>query len=232
MLKSLALLLATALLLGCANKPTGPKPVVRSIAILPATLPTNYSLQNLSSVQLVVPIAGIGYAISSKEKAKVLTQRMAEPSFRIDEDLTNAVADTLRKKGYEVTILTDVKRRPNDPDSLEVSEVKHTSDALVHVYFTAVGVVSPRNTTEYFPRMNAFVLCYTPANKSYPYETSVYYGFDADDDKSYSIAADASEKYGDFDVVLNSLEKVRTNFRASARKVGERLAEQVHVNLR
>ena len=190
------LLATTALLVGCASKPadTGPKPVVRSIAIVPATLPTYYSLQNLSTVQFFVPIASIGYAMNSKEKAKLLTARLPSQSFRIDEDLTSTLADSLRKMGYEVTVLTDIKRLLDDPDSQELNKLKHTSDAVVHIYFSDVGVLSPRSTTDYLPRMNVSVITYTVANKAYPYESTIYYGADATSDKSYSIEAAASDR--------------------------------------
>lgn len=234
MLKTLLLTAFAALIVGCASKPvyTGPKPIVRTIAIIPATLPQYYSLQNLSAIQFLVPIANIGYAMNSKEKAKLLTERIPAISFRIDEDLTAAVAESLRSKGYEVTVLSDVKRRPNDPDSIEYESFPHSTDALLHVYFSDVGVVSPRTTTDYLPRVNVSAMTFVKQNRSYPYETTIYYGVDSKEGTDYSIAADPKHSYPDFESIINNLDLVRSNIRTSVGRIAQRIAEQAHAALK
>ena len=219
-----------ALLIGCSSQPidSGPKPVVRTISILPASLPQYYSLQNLTAVEFLVPIVGLGYMLNAKEKAKLLTDRLPTPTFRIDEDLTSAVAESLRSKGYVVTVLADIERVPGDPDWFDYERVPHSTDALMHVYFSDVGVVSPRTTPNYLPRVNVSVIAYVPQNKSYPYETTLYYGIDAKAGTDYSVMADPKHSYPDFDFIVNNLDLVRSNIRASLNDIGQRIAEQAH----
>ena len=233
MRRLLLLAALAATVAGCATKsgPIGPKPVVKSIEIIPATLPTYYSLQNLSAVQFLVPIAALGYSMNSKEKAKQLTERLPAATFRIDDQLTNTVAELLRQKGYAVSVLSDAKRRPDSPDWFDYEQVPHSADALIHVYFSDVGVESPRSTTDYIPRMNVSVMSYTKQNKGYPYETTIYYGVDAKAGTEYSVVADPKHLYPDFDFMLNNLETVRENFKGSVKLVAERIAAQLHAAL-
>ncbi len=233
MLKTLFLAASAALLIGCASKPvdTGPKPVVRTISVVSATLPQYYSLQNLSAVQFLIPIASLGYSMNSRDKAKLLTDKLPAPSFRPDEDLTTAVADALRSKGYEVTILKDVKRTPDRPDSINLETLPHETDALVHVYFSDVGVESPRTTTNYLPRVNVNSLVYVRQNQSYPFDSVVYYGVDAREGKDWAMAADPKHAYPDFDFMVNNLDVVRSQFSQSAKQIGQRLAERIHAAL-
>jgi hypothetical protein len=233
-LKHLLLLLATVFLFGCASKqvPTGPKPVVRSIALVPATLPQAYSLQNLSAVQFLVPIASLGYAMNSKAKAALLTQKIAADSFRIDQDLTDAVMNALRSKGYEVNMVSDLKRVVGSPDYIEYEKLPHVGDALVHVYFADVGIESPRSSTNYFQRVNVNTMVYVQQNKSYPYESAIYYGVDAKPGKEWAIEADPTLVYPDFDFVINNLETVRTNFKTGVKLAAERIADNIHAALK
>jgi hypothetical protein len=233
--KSMLLGLAAAVLVGCSTPPpTGPKPVVRTIDLVPATLPQYYSLQNQSTVTLFIPIASIGYSMNAKAKAKLFTEKLPDTGFRPDEELTNTVATALRAKGYEVNVLQDIKRLPDSADYIDLAKFAHKADALVHVYFSDVGIGSPRNTTDYFPRVSVTTTVYLQGNKSWPYESGIYYGMDArdakdaQDDKSSYVTSDPNYKYSDFDDVMANLDMVRKHLKAGAVAAGLRIAEQVH----
>jgi hypothetical protein len=223
-------------LLGCTSKPAvvPTKPVIKSIALVPATTPKTYSLRYVSSASMFIPIAAFAEREKSKEQAKILTERLSGGAFRPDEDLTNSVAEALRAKGYRVTVLKDVKRYADSPDSLEddIEDLTRDTDALVHVQFYDVGVETPRRSNEYLPRMNVYVSTYIRQNSTYPFRQTFYYGIDASEGRSNSIIHDPKHTYPDFDAMINSIDLVRSNFRVGATKVGERLAEQVHLAIK
>lgn len=168
--------------------------------------------------------------MSSSDRAKVLNAKLPDPSFRLDETLTNAVADRLRTSGYDVTILKDVRRRAGSPDRLEqdLSEIATTSDAVLHLYFEDVVVESPRRTTDYLPRISVSAATFVRQNKSYPYYPTVYYGVDATEPKEYYIPQDPKHVYADFDAIVNNLVTMRTHFQAGTSTVGVRVADRVH----
>jgi hypothetical protein len=205
--------------------------VIKSIAIVPATGPHVYSLHNRSAIQFLVPIAALGYAMSSSDRAKVLNEKLPDPSFRLGETFTNSVAERLRANGYEVTILTDVKRKPGSPDTLEqdLADVPTTADAVLHLSFYDVGVESPRGSTDYLPRLNVYTTTYVRQNSSYPYEATVYYGIDASEAKEYYIPHDPKHVYNDFDAIIKDPQALRSNLSSGAAAVGVRVAERVHL---
>lgn len=225
---------AAALLAGCASRPAAPveKAVIRSVALVPATLPQQYSLENKTAAQFIAPIIGIGYRLNSRQKARLLTEKLPAPDFRIDRDLTTAVAEGLRARGYQVTVLDDIPRLEGDPDWFRYEEVAHSADVLLHVYFSDVGVESPRTSMQYLPRLNVSVMSYVPKNASWPYETTLYYGIDASAGTDHSIVADPRHAFPDFDHMMGNLDAVRAGFRQPIAAIGQRIAEQAHAAFR
>jgi hypothetical protein len=228
--------LLAALVAACGSAPEVeqvPKPIVKTIAIVPPASPRSYSLQNLSAVQFLVPIAALGYGIHSSQRQAELNSKLPDPTFRLDETLANAVADRLRDNGYEVTILNNVERDPESPDSLklELSDLETSADAVVHLYFEAVGVESPRRTTDYLPRISANVATFVRSNSSYPYYATVYYGVDATQPSHYHIPQESRHTYSNFAALIDNIENVREHFRQGTITVGNRIADRVHLAL-
>jgi hypothetical protein len=233
LIKVLLLALAAAVLAGCAAPaPKGPKPVVRTIDLIPATLPQYYTLQNESAVTFFVPIAGIAYGMNAKAQAKLLTEKLPAAGFSPDENLTNAVAAALREKGYEVNVLKNVQRLPGSPDSIDYAKLAHKADALAHVYFSDVGLHSPRNNTDYLSRVIVYSQVYVQSDKSWPHGASYAYGSGAQDYKEYGVAGDPSHKFSDFDDVMANLEKLRNHVNVGAKAIGQLVAERIHLDIK
>jgi hypothetical protein len=234
MLKLALSLLVITSFLGCVSKPvsTGPKPVIRTVALIPATLPQQYSIQSTTAIQFLIPIAAAAAAIDSKAKAKTFADKLRSPDFQIDQELTGAVVESLKAKGYEVTLLQNIQRSADSPDYFDYPKLSHSADATVHVYFSDVGLESPRGKTEFFQRVNVTGMVYVPQNKTYPYESSIFYGIDAKEGKEWAILADPKHVYPSFDFVLSNLDTVRANFKVGVKLVAERLADQIHGAIR
>lgn len=216
---------------GCASRQpavTAPKPVVKSIALVPATPPQNFSLYYSSSIPGLIGL--LVQKETSKDQGRVFNEKILDPGFRLDQELTDSVAEGLRAKGYSVTVLKDVKRSSESPDSLEVDleELGRSMDAVVHFYFYEVGVESPRRTNEYRPRLNVYVSTFVREDSSYPFRQYFYYGVDATAGAPNSIVHDPKHAYPDFDTLVNNIERVRSDLRVGATQVGQRVAEQVH----
>jgi hypothetical protein len=234
MLKLFPTLLVTISLFGCASKPvnTGPKPVIRSVALIPATLPQQYSIQSTTAIQFLIPIAAAAAAVDSRAKTKAFADKLRSPDFQIDQELTDTVVASLKAKGYDVTVLQNLQRSVDSPDYFDYSKLSNSADAMVHVYFSDVGLESPRGKTEFFQRVNATGMVYVPQNKTYLYEASVYYGIDAKEGKDWAIMADPKHVYPSFEFVLNNLDTARANFKIGVKLVAERLADQIHAAIK
>jgi len=95
LLAATTFLFATA----CSTQPkvVAPKPVIKSIAIIPATSPTNYTLENVSAVQFLIPLAATVNYLDSKQKAKEFNEKLATQRPSLGPRFTDEVAQSLSR---------------------------------------------------------------------------------------------------------------------------------------
>jgi hypothetical protein len=230
------LLVATTFMFAtaCSTQPKviAPKPVIKSIAIIPATSPANYTLENVSAVQFLIPLAATVNYLDSKQKAKAFNEKLAARPPSLGPSFTEEVARSLRLLGYEVQILEGVLRPPGDLDNVDYAKVVTTADAVLHVQFTQVGLFSPRSSANYIPRVNAYGTMFVKGRTDYLYDQQVYYGVDATSSALWSIPSDPKFAYTSFDSVLSNIDEVQNAFQIGAQAIGKRIAEQVHESIK
>jgi hypothetical protein len=230
------ILLAAALsilLTACASKPTVAvqRPAIARIAVVAATDPTWYAFDNVNALQYLVPISALGFHLDSKGKARVFNETMAAAPAPIGAALTQVVVDGLRAQGYEVDVL-DVRRTPDDPDSVEHESLVTSADAVLHLHFGQVGLHSPRSATDYLPRINARAMLFYPGKEpAYIHDAEVFYGVDARNGTSWSIAADKRWAFPSYDAVLTRMPEVKEMFLEAADLLGRRTSAQVHASI-
>lgn len=234
MLKLTLSIAAVLLTAACANQPKAvlAKPVVRTIAIIPATSPATYSLENQSAVQFLIPLAATVNYLDSKSKAKTFNEKLlAEPSA-LGASLTDEIAAALRGHGYRVQILEAVTRPAGDLDNVDYDKVTASADAILHLRFTEVGLFSPRSSNSYLPRVNAQGTLFVKGRNDYLYDQEIYYGVDARSGNSWAIAADQKFAYPSFDSVLANLDGVRQAFSTGSAAISRRMSDQVHDSIK
>ena len=232
MLRSVITLALAVVLVSCSNKPivAVPKPTIKSIAIVPATNPTAYTLGNHNgAIGFLIPGAAfIAYASENRAKAKVLTEKVSALPFSPGMEFTNAMAASLRDQGYTVQILENVARVPGAPDSVDYEKLDYSADAILHLYFSQIGIYSPPWSINYVPRVNATGIVFVKGHRDYLYDETIYFGADAREGKKWAIMADEKYAYPDFDFVLKNLASVQGAFSAGVREVSKRMSEHIH----
>jgi hypothetical protein len=228
---SLALLLLGT---GCATRPTTvvTKPTVRTIAIIPATNPTSFTLLNSSGLSFLIPLTETVTYLDSKEKARVFNERLSAQQSSLARDFTACVVAELRSGGFQVEVLDRVVRPAEEPDKVDHDTVTSMSDAVLHVRFTEVGLFSPRSSTDYLPRVNAQATLFAKGLEDDLYNEDLVYGVDARSGKAWSIAGDPEFAYASFDKVLANIDNVQLAFRTGADKLCKRIVREVTVSLR
>lgn len=234
MLKLTLSIAAVLLTAACANQPktVSAKPVVRTIAIIPATDPAIYSLENQSAVQFLIPLAATVNYLDSKSKAKTFNEKLLAQPSALGTKLTDDVAAALRGYGYQVQILDAVARPIGDIDNVDYDKVTAGADAILHLRFTEVGLFSPRSSNSYLPRVNAQGTLFVKGRNDYLYDQEIYYGVDARSGNTWAIAADQKFAYSSFDSVLVGLDGVREAFSTGSAAVSKRMSEQVHDSIK
>jgi hypothetical protein len=222
------------LLVGCASQPkvAASKPVIKSIAIVPATNPADYRLENVSAMQFVIPLAATANYLDSREKAKQFNAKLAEQSSPLAANFTEAVASALRGYGYQVQIVGDVTRPADDPDTVDLSKVSTGADAVLQIRFTDVGLYSPRSSTRYLPMVQAHGTLFVKGLKDHLYDEDIWYGVNARKGKSWAIEADEKIGFDNFEAVMANVGTIGKVFETGASEISKRLSEQVHESVR
>ncbi len=148
--------------------------------------------------------------------------------FAPGQEFTDAMTASLRKLGYTVHVLDDLSRMADDPDNIDYEEVTYSADALLHLYFSQVGLYSPPWTIDYLPRVNATAIMFVKGLPDALYYETLYYGADAREGKKWAIVSDEAFTYSDFEVVLKNLDSVRAGFSAGVTEIATRMSEQIH----
>jgi hypothetical protein len=243
MMRSVIVLAFAMALSACASKPVvnvpePPKPKIRSISVVPATNPKAYTLGNdTGAVGLLLPplvppilspMVWLGYKAENRSKAKLLTEKISALPFYPGMDFTNAVVSALRDQGYTVKVLENVVRDPTDSTVINYDKLDYSDDAILHLYFTEIGIHSAAWSSHYVPRVNATGTIFVKGHAHYLYEETIYFGADAKDGRKTSIIADAKFAYPDFDFVLKNLDAVLGAFSTGIREAAKRMSEHVH----
>jgi len=228
---SIAALLVTS---SCAHqpKPVAYKPDIKSIAIIPATDPTAYTLENVSAVQFVIPLAATVNYMDSKEKAKQFNAKMLARQVSLGPIFIEAVASSLRSYGYQVQILEGISRPPDDIDDVDYEKVSTTADAVLHLRFKEVGLFSPRGSVNYLPRVNANGTLFVIGRQDSLYDEDIYYGVDARKGNAWAIDSDEKFAYRTFEAVMANLDEISNAFEVGTREVSRRVSERVRESIK
>jgi hypothetical protein len=228
-MRVIAAALAIALLAACAGQKSRPlpKPVVKRIAIIPATNPQTYTLYN-ATPPVGYPFQFWVNKADSANKELVLNERLQHPPLDLAKDLTEAVADDLRGHGLEVIVLQDLQRTAGEPDSVDYDKITTDADVILHLWIQEVGLYSSHTSAYYIPRFNASGTVFVKGRDDTLYSQDVYYGVDAKKGKSWAIAPDPKFAYRYFDDVLDRFDEVRSAFETGAHEVGKKMSCQIY----
>jgi hypothetical protein len=229
MTRILAAIFAAVLCTACAGHPKNalPKPLIKRIALIPATNPKTFTLYN-ATPPVGYPFQFWVNKADSGNKEQFLNDQIRVHPVDLAGDLTAEVATDLRGYGYTVEILDGVKRPADDLDNVDYDKIVTDADVIVHLWITEVGLYSSHTSAYYIPRVNAAGRMFVKGREDSLFSEDIYYGVDAKKGKSWAIAPDPKFAYRYFDDVISRLDEVRESFEIGAREVGKKLSE--HIN--
>ena len=145
--------------------------------------------------------------------------------------MTNEVAERLRGQGYVVSVLSSIQRQPDSPDSIDYKKLDFAEDIALQLWFEEVGFYSGFGQTSFGPKLNVSAIAFTKGGKSYPYETTIYYGVDAKPGKDWAIVAPDTAYFASFELLLSAVPAVDELYRDALRKVADRVVTQLKLAL-
>jgi hypothetical protein len=220
-----ALVLSTA----CATHPktVATRPVIKRIAVIPASNPRWYTFENAAPPVGGYPLQFWVNKLDSKSKARLFNDKVSPQSAALGSDLTEQVAASLRDRGFIVEILEGVTRPPDDPDNVDDDKVSTGADAILHLRISEVGLYSSGYSRNYIPRVNASGKLFVRGEDDNVYDEDLCYGVDAKKGKEWAIQPDAKYTYPSFDAVMAHIEEVRSSFADGTREISTRMSGQI-----
>ncbi len=127
---------------------------VRSVALVPAADPVEYTLTGRTAVAMIFPIASAGVWADSRDKTRAFTSltKARQPAY--GAYLSTLVADRLRAAGYQVRLIEPEHRDPADPDGVDLEALVFDEDIGMQLQFDTMGFYSGMGTLGFAPKVN------------------------------------------------------------------------------
>jgi hypothetical protein len=228
-LRVLTTSMSLVLLTACAThpKPIASRPVIKRIAVIPASDPRWYSFEN-ATPPVGYPFQFWVNKIDSHSKAKLFNDKVNAQPTTLGADFTAEVVAALRNYGFTVQILDGIKRPPDDPDNIDYDKVSTDADAILHLWISEAGLYSSHMSRDYIPRVNASGKLFVKGREDDVYDEEIDYGVDAKKGKDWAILPDAKFAYRSFDAVMSNIDDVRSAFATGALEISKRMSDQIN----
>jgi hypothetical protein len=224
----------TYLLAGCATstQEAGPKPVIKSIAIVAASNPQKVILENTNVLSGFSLWSAAAHRKDTENKESTLNSFITISNAKLGDLLTERVASSLREAGFQVEVLSNVSRPQDYPDNIDVRTISVTADAVMQLSVTYVGIYSGATSTTFNPQIAGYALMYPKGVKRALFNREVQFGTAMSEGKSAEIKADPKFAYKDLNAVYSDTAQLRAFYLSGADLVAKRLTEQLIATLR
>ncbi|KAB0640518.1 hypothetical protein [Burkholderia latens] len=226
--------LLVTLLSGCVTLPnTDMKPEARqklhSIAMLDVTEPKRVAVVNLGGAAAGFGlIGGLAQAAVNASHTSTYTDHVTAGKIVFAPDIMDGVTGRLTGNGYQVVKLAGQKAKlADDGKSDDYSAIQTDADAIMNVWFTSFGYISPPNQPDYIPWVVIRARILDAKTKQDIYYKTFACGYDIKAN-SVHIDSDFAYTYGSFgDLEKNfdkSVEGIKSCEKSVADMIGRDLA--------
>jgi hypothetical protein len=199
---------------------------VRSVALVPAADPIEYTLTSRTAAVFIFPIASAGAWADSRDKTRAFTALTKSRQPAYGAYLSKLVADRLRAAGYQVRLIEPEHRDPADPDGVDLEALVFDEDIGMQLQFDTMGFFSDMGTMGFAPKVNVDAHSFLHSGAENPFSTTIYYGVDARPNKDWAIMAPDTANIPSFEVLMGEPERVDAVYRDALNLLAERIATQ------
>jgi hypothetical protein len=240
-LKSLASLVffvpLMAALTGCisySRQPFDPSAnaSIKKIAVLPVTEPREMRVVNLGGVGGSFGLLGMAIDAAEQErKTGEFMRVMTGQQVTVGKHLTRTIEAELKKQGYVVTVLSS-RYGVIDPgapadEEVDYSRIDTDADAILHVWFGAVGYISPPTSMDYTPQMWAAArLVHAKIKSQLYFQSFAYQNINATAEAIHDITP-PGYAYRDFDLLMARSSEAAQGLKTGAGEIGARIANDL-----
>ncbi|MBP0712576.1 hypothetical protein GJG85_27865 [Burkholderia sp. MS389] len=205
--------LLVTLLSGCATVPnTDMKPEARqnlhSIAMLDVIEPKRVAVVNFGGAAGGFGLIGaLAQGAVNASHTSTYTDHVAAGKIVFAPDIAEGVAGRLTGNGYQVVKLDGQKvKLADDGKSDDYSAIQTDADAIMNVWFTSFGYISPPNQLDYVPWVVIRARILDAKTKQDLYYKTFACGYDIKAN-SVHVDSDFAYKYGSFSDLEKNFDK-------------------------
>jgi hypothetical protein len=203
---------------------------VKRIALLQVAEPNDYLVQNMGGAAMAFGlIGGLIAAADASSKSDLFTQKMKEQKLTLRGQMAQAIAERLNAQGYEVVYLSDQRPRVKEDKNADYSQIKTDADAILDVWFTVVGYLSPQGSPDYQPWIGTVARLVAANDGSQLYFQSFNYGakLGYSRDTIEYLPAESKYAYRSFDALMTNSDEAIQGLRQGIPPITTRIIEQL-----
>ncbi|KVW37023.1 hypothetical protein [Burkholderia ubonensis] len=225
--------LLVTLLSGCVNLPqtnlnADNRQKLHSIAVLEVNEPKAVGVVNIGGAAGAFGlIGGLAQAAVNASHTSTYTKRVANDKIVFAPVVADRVIGQLTENGYQVVKLDGQKvKLADDGKSDDYSGIQTDADAIMNVWFTSFGYISPPDTTDFIPSVVVRARMLDAKTKQDIYFKTFACGYDIRSN-SVHVDSDVAYSYGSFgDLEKNfdkSVEGIKSCEKSIAAMIGQDL---------
>ncbi|MFM0721236.1 hypothetical protein PQQ53_15955 [Paraburkholderia strydomiana] len=207
------IIVATTLITGCTSLPktdlaSSNREKLHSIGVLDVTEPHGESVVNLGGAAGAFGlIGGLVQAGINSNHTSTYTQHVASEKIAFAPVVNDGLTTRLSSNGYEIVALHDQHvKLSSDGKSDDFSGVTTNTDAILSVWITSFGYVSPPESSDFIPLVVVRARLLDSKSRQDMYFKTFACGWDIKAN-SVHVEADAKYRYGSFGTLIDQFDQ-------------------------
>jgi len=227
--------LAVAILLlgACASVPRQEfdkqaQGAVKKIALLQVPEPKEISVINIGGASgMFGLIGGLAQAGDIQSKTNQYTDKMRQMNLQMGAEIAQALQRELKKQNYETVYLSDQRPAIKNENQADYSAIRTDADAILDVWYVAVGYLSTANSFDYKPWVRVSARLVSAKDHSQLYFRAFNYGADLTSEGIENVGADPKYAYRNFDLLMSKADESAEGIKSGVNPIAVRIGEQL-----
>lgn len=181
---------------------------IKTIALLNVAEPQSEQVINMGGgAALFGLVGGIVQGATNSSHSTSYTKLVADQKIHFSPDIVETITNQLTASGFQVVYLNDQKPAvASDGKSDDFSSIRTDADAILVVWFTTVGYVSPPYSTSFQPWVAVRARLLDAKTKRDLYFKTFSGGYEMKAENSIYVPADSKYKYESFSALTMEFE--------------------------
>jgi len=200
---------------------------IRTVAVLPVPLKPDVRFTS----RTINPFSLVGKLVNKSERrtmGETLTKTVHEMNPSAGMAIQQSIERALANKGFTVRPSPLVKIDPESPSDVKYAKVGTDADALVHVYFSDIGVISSTFADAFVPLIEVRFCFVRPIeDQSCMLREDVLYGSSIKKDQKLELKSPEQYRWKTEEDLFAQLDLVKESLSTGGERIGKLIAEAI-----